>query len=49
MVANPDVEFASGDPAVWGLLLNTVATYHVLEAIRIQGFWREVFASTPAV
>jgi UDP-glucose 4-epimerase len=49
MAANSEVKFTSGDPTDRDLRQNTLATYNVLEAMRIHGVRRLAFASTSAV
>lgn len=49
LAANPDVKFTPGDPTDKDLQQNTLATYHVLEAMRQRGVGRLAFASTSAV
>ena len=49
LAANPDVKFTPGDPTDKDLQQNTIATYNVLEAMRMQGVKRLAFSSTSAV
>ena len=49
MAANPDVKFASGDLTDKDLRQNTLATYNVLEAMRLNGVHSLAFASTSAI
>jgi UDP-glucose 4-epimerase len=49
LAANPDVKFTDGDPTDKDLQQNTLATYHVLEAMRREGVRRLGFASTSAI
>ncbi len=49
LAANPDVKFVAGEPTDKDLRQNTLATYHVLEAMRLNAIRRLVFASTSAI
>jgi UDP-glucose 4-epimerase len=49
MAANPDVKFTAGDATDKDLRQNTLATYNVLEAMRLHGVRRLAFASTSAI
>lgn len=49
LAANPDVKFVPGEPTDKDLKQNTIATYHVLEAMRQQQVKKIAFASTSAV
>jgi len=49
MAANPDVKFVPGGVTDKDLRQNTLATYNVLEAMRLNGVRRLAFASTSAI
>jgi UDP-glucose 4-epimerase len=49
LAANPDVKYTPGDATDKDLQQNTIATYHVLEAMRRAGVRRLGFASTSAI
>lgn len=49
LAANPDVKFQEGDATDKDLKQNTICTYHVLEAMRVNGVKRLGFSSTSAV
>ena len=49
LAANPDVKYAPGDATDKDLQQNTLATYNVLEAMRLNGVRRLAFASTSAI
>lgn len=49
MAANPEVRFTPGDATDKDLKQNTIATYHVLDAMQREGVRRIVFASTSAI
>lgn len=49
LAANPDVKFTPGDPTDKDLQQNTLATYHVLESMRVHNVKRLAFSSTSAV
>jgi UDP-glucose 4-epimerase len=49
LAANPDIRFVPGDATDKDLRQNTIATYHVLEAMRSEQVGRIIFASTSAV
>jgi UDP-glucose 4-epimerase len=49
LAANPDVKFVPGEATDKDLKQNTLATYHVLEAMRRHGVRRLAFASTSAI
>src|SRR5438105_14439112 len=49
LAANPDVKFVDGEATDKDLRQNTLATYHLLEAMRRHGVKRLAFASTSAV
>jgi len=49
LAANPDVKFTAGDPTDKDLQQNTIATYNVLESMRLHGVKRLAFASTSAI
>ena len=49
LAANPDVKFTPGDATDKDLQQNILATYHVLEAMRLHAVKRLAFASTSAV
>ncbi|MBI2479727.1 MAG: SDR family NAD(P)-dependent oxidoreductase [Planctomycetia bacterium] len=49
LAANPDVKFAIGDATDKDLRQNTLATYHVLEAMRRHKIDKLAFSSTSAV
>src|SRR5262245_55383226 len=49
LAANPDVKFVPGDATDKDLRQNTLATYNVLEGMRIHGVKRLAFASTSAI
>src|SRR5947209_3119363 len=49
LAANPDIKFVDGEATDKDLRQNTLATYHLLEAMRRHGVKRLAFASTSAV
>ena len=49
LAANPDVKFVPGDATDKDLKQNTLATYNVLESMRIHGVKKLAFASTSAI
>jgi UDP-glucose 4-epimerase len=49
LAANPDIRFAPGDRTDKDLEQNTIATYHVLDAMAAGGVRRLAFASSSAV
>jgi UDP-glucose 4-epimerase len=49
LAANPDVKFVPGDATDKDLKQNTLATYNVLEGMRIHGVRKLAFASTSAI
>ncbi|HEV3255469.1 MAG TPA: NAD-dependent epimerase/dehydratase family protein [Gemmataceae bacterium] len=49
LAANPDVKFVAGEATDKDLRQNTLATYHLLEAMRRHGVRQLAFASTSAV
>src|SRR5437879_2757604 len=49
LAANPDVKFVPGDATDKDLKQNTLATYNVLEGMRIHGVKKLAFASTSAI
>jgi UDP-glucose 4-epimerase len=49
LAANPDIKFISGDRTDKDLRQNTIATYNVLEAMRINDIEKIVFSSTSAI
>jgi UDP-glucose 4-epimerase len=49
LAANPDVKFTPGDPTDKDLEQNTLATYYLLEAMRLEGVRKLAFSSTSAV
>jgi len=49
LAANPDIRFEKGDATDKDLRQNTMATYHVLEAMRRERVARIIFSSTSAV
>jgi UDP-glucose 4-epimerase len=49
LAANPDVKYAHGDTTDKDLQQNTLATYYLLEAMRLAGAMRIAFTSTSAV
>ncbi|MCX6818605.1 MAG: NAD-dependent epimerase/dehydratase family protein [Candidatus Aenigmarchaeota archaeon] len=49
LAANPDIKFLPGDVTDNDLKQNTIATYNVLEAMRINNIKKIVFSSTSAV
>src|ERR1019366_2398564 len=49
MAANPDVKFVPGDMTDKDLRQNTLATYNVLEAMRLNSVHSLAFASTSAI
>jgi UDP-glucose 4-epimerase len=49
LAANPDVKYSPGDPTDKDLQQNTLATYYLLDAMRLRGVRRLAFASTSAV
>jgi UDP-glucose 4-epimerase len=49
LAANPDVKFNPGDPTGKDLQQNVIATYNVLEAMRLRGVTNLAFTSTSAV
>lgn len=49
LAANPDIKFTPGDRTDKDLQQNTVATYHLLEAMRVSGVRRLAFSSSSAV
>ena len=49
LAANPDVKFVPGDPTDKDLRQNTLATYNLLEAMRVHGVKKLAFASTSAI
>ncbi len=49
LAANPDVKYVCGDPTDKDLKQNTLASYNVLEAMRLAGVRNLVFSSTSAV
>ena len=49
LAANPDVKFTPGDATDKDLHQNLLATYNVLEAMRLHGVRRLAFASTSAI
>ncbi len=49
LAANPDVKYVDGDATDKDLQQNTIATYNVLESMRVHGVKRLAFSSTSAV
>ena len=49
LAANPDVRFVPGDATDKDLQQNTIATYHLLDAMQLGGVEQLVFASTSAI
>ncbi len=49
LAANPDVKFVPGDPTDKDLRQNTLATYNLLEWMRLRGVKKLAFASTSAI
>lgn len=49
LAANPDVKFIPGDPTDKDLQQNTLATYYLLEAMRVHGVKQLAFSSTSAI
>lgn len=49
LAANSDIKYSTGDPTDEDLRLNTLATYNVLEAMRLQQIKKIVFTSSSAV
>ncbi len=49
LAANPDVKYTPGDATNKDLEQNTLATYHLLEAMRLEGVRKIAFSSTSAV
>ncbi len=49
LAANSDIKFQPGDPTDEDLKLNTIATYNVLEAMRLNKVKKIVFTSSSAV
>lgn len=49
LAANPDVKFTAGDPTDKDLRQNTLATYNLIEGMRVSGVRQIAFASTSAV
>lgn len=49
LAANPDIKFKEGDPTDRDLNENTIGTYNVLEAARLNGIKKIVFTSSSAI
>lgn len=49
LAANPDIKFRNGDPTDKDLKENTIGTYNVLEAARINNVGKIVFTSSSAI
>ena len=49
LAANPDIKYTPGDATDKDLRQNTLATYHLLEAMRRRGIRRLAFSSTSAI
>jgi len=49
LAANPDIKFSAGDATDKDMKQNTIATYNVLEAMRLNDIKKIVFSSTSAV
>ncbi|MBI2578442.1 MAG: SDR family NAD(P)-dependent oxidoreductase [Candidatus Aenigmarchaeota archaeon] len=49
LAANSDIKYKEGDPTDEDLRLNTIATYNVLEAMRVNGVKKIVFTSSSSV